>query len=328
MSSFSELVLQAKSILVLLPLHPSYDQVAAGVSLYLSLSEFENKNVSISCPTPILSNDFDDLVGVSKITQDLEGKNLVISLKSYNPADVEKVSYDIENSQFKLTIVPRTKVPPPLKDQVELSYEGIFADCVILIGGESDASFPDLEKKDFVDKSVMHIGIKDILLTGGRQVISFAQPKSSISELVFLMMKDSNLKINPDIATNLLAGIENATNYLSIASLNGETFFVVGELMQKGGKRLHKNYQNFNAGTKTSNFDFNSLSTPSTPSTYLQAHLSKKGFYPQAVFADKLLTNFSQFDLTKTKEKEDDLQQEATPEDWLRPKIYKGKSDI
>ncbi|MCS7092595.1 MAG: hypothetical protein NZM26_04555 [Patescibacteria group bacterium] len=312
-NSFAKLISQAKSILILLPLRPNYDQVAAGLALYLSLSE--GKNVNISCPTPMLV-DVNMLVGVNKITQEVGNKNLIIKFKNYKPTDVERVIYDVEDSQFRLVVTPIPQVAPPSKDQVDLTYAGISADCVILIGGDSDSNFPDVASQDFAGTNLIHIGIKDISLTGGRQVISLAQPKSSVSEVVALIIKESDLKIDADIATNLLAGIENATNSFSGESLSGETFVLVGELMQRGGKRLPKNPQISQPLSRT-NSGF--------PSRFSQMPFPKTNPFAQFPFTSSSM-EFPQAESMQTKEDElqDDL--EPAPTDWFKPKIYKGTS--
>lgn len=321
-NSFSHLISQYNSFLVLLPLRPDYDQVAAGLSLYLSLSQHKNvKDVRISCPTPMLV-EVNRLVGVNKITQEVGNKNLVISFKDYKPDNVERVSYDIENSQFKLTIIPVPQVTPPSKDQIELTYTGILAECVILIGGDSDTSFPDIENKDLVNVVLMHVGIKDIVLTRGKQVLSFAQPKSSVSEVVASLIKETNLVIDSDIATNLLAGIENATNSFSSESLSGETFILVGELIQKGGRRLSKNVptsltsQEVMQGlpARRSQLPFTGLD-PFMTKTMLQSNpLNSPVEFPHGESMKVNENDFQQGEL------------ESAPNDWFKPKIYKGTS--
>src|SRR3990170_2413379 len=134
--SFKNIIDKSKSILILLPTKPFFDQVAAGLSLFLSLRE--PKQVQICCPSP-MTVEFNRLVGVNRISQELGNKNLVIRFADYKASDIERVSYDIENAQFRLTVIPKQKVSPPTKEQVELSYSGISADTVIIIGGANES---------------------------------------------------------------------------------------------------------------------------------------------------------------------------------------------
>src|SRR3990167_10506820 len=98
-NSFSSLVDSASSVLILLPNKPYFDQVAAGLSLYLSLAD--RKSATISCPSPMMVG-FNRLIGVNKIVEEIGNKNLMIKFAGYDANNIEKVSYDIENGEFKL----------------------------------------------------------------------------------------------------------------------------------------------------------------------------------------------------------------------------------
>src|SRR4030042_6185163 len=235
-NSFKNIIDQSRSILILLPLKPYFDQVAAGLSLYLALKE--QKNVQIVSPSPI-TVEFNRLIGVNKISQDMGNKNLVIKFTDYKANDIERVSYDIEEGQFKLTVIPKQQANPPLKEQIDLSYSGILVDSVIIIGGANESHFPSISSQDFIDANVVHIGIKDISLTSGRSYLSFSRPASSISEVVFGLLKESGIYYDSDIATNLLMGIDESTQSLNSPSVNADTFSAVSELMKIGGKRLN-----------------------------------------------------------------------------------------
>src|SRR3972149_3066864 len=126
--SFSSLVDSASSILILLPNKPYFDQVAGGLSLYLSLSD--KKPTAVSCPSPMTVG-FNRLIGVNKISSEFGNKNLVITFPNYDAANIEKVSYDIENGEFKLTVVPKEGFTAPQKEQINITHSGISADLVI-----------------------------------------------------------------------------------------------------------------------------------------------------------------------------------------------------
>ncbi|MEK7111768.1 MAG: hypothetical protein AAB875_00410, partial [Patescibacteria group bacterium] len=86
------LIESSRSILILLPTKPYFDQVAAGLALYLALRE--TKETIIASPSPMLV-EFNRLVGVNKVTLELGNKNLSIRFSNYRANDIEKVSYDI-----------------------------------------------------------------------------------------------------------------------------------------------------------------------------------------------------------------------------------------
>ncbi len=140
-NSFSSLVESAKSLLILLPTHPTLDEVAAGLALYWDFAE--GRNCTIACPSP-MTVEFNRLVGVNKIKKDFGDQNLVLKFVGYKADNIEKVSYDVENDEFQLTVVPKAGLVAPTKEQVSLSYAGAAAELIFLVGGNRKELFPAL----------------------------------------------------------------------------------------------------------------------------------------------------------------------------------------
>jgi len=232
---FKNLVDNAKSILILLPTKPFFDQVAAGLALFLALRE--QKDVQIVSPSPI-TVDFNRIVGINKVTQEMGNKNLVIRFLDYKPDDIERIKYDLDNGQMFLTIIPKPAAKAPAKDQVQMSYSGVAADTVFLIGGMNDSHFPQLANKDLASAKLVHIGIKDVMLTGDKHPVSLARPSSSVSELVYYLLKNNGYDIDQDAASDLLMGIEDETNNFSDRDANADTFLAAADLMKRGAKRF------------------------------------------------------------------------------------------
>ena len=295
-NSFSQLLESAKSVLILLPTKPYFDQVAAGMSLYLSLRE--NKDVTISCPSP-LTVSFNRIVGINKVTTELGNKNLSITFKNYDANDIEKVSYDIENGEFKLSVVPKTGLQAPQKEQIDLNYSGVAADLVILIGGANDSHFPILESDELQGVKIAHIGTR--ALASSKEVMSFAKPSSTTSELITAIIKENALPMDADVATNLVMGIEDGSGEFGSPDVTPETFETFAYLLRNGGQRPPKrvNPANFPAG--------------SIPTQPLTAKIQK---------AQEVVQEMQGLDVNGTQETEADIN---PPEDWLQqPKIIKG----
>jgi hypothetical protein len=233
-NSLKSLIDAANSILILLPTRPYFDQVAGGLGLYLAVRN--KKNTSIACPSQMLV-EFNRLVGVNKITPELGNKNLVIKFSDYKASGIERVSYDIENGEFKLTVIPKSDNNPPTKEQVNLTYSGVSADTVILIGGTNESHFPALSSKDLVGAKIIHIGVRSLTLSGASEIISFARPAASVAELIFNLIKETSFEIDSDIATNLLLGIQAGSNNFSSNMVTADTFQTFADLMRLGGKR-------------------------------------------------------------------------------------------
>lgn len=288
-NSFASLVNSASEILILLPSKPFMDQVAGGLSLYLSLTG-SGKSVSISCPAPMIA-EYSRLIGVDKVTSDLGNKNLIIKLINYDANNVDKVSYDIENNQFKLTIAPKAGYKSPTKEQLDINYGGASGDLVILIGGANDSHFPALSKEEFKIAKLVHLGTRLLeVLNNDLQVLSFAKPASSTSELVANLIKESGFAINEDIATNLLAGIEEQSKNFQSNEVTAETFAVFSELLKLGGKRTQK--------------------------------IIPARSYPQGAIPTRPFTQVVNRQMTP-EEAEMELDQEIPPS-WSEPKIFTG----
>lgn len=285
--SFNSIIDSANSILILLPSKPYFDQVAAGLALHLSLGD--KKEVAISCPSQMVV-EFNRLVGVNKIAQELGNKNLVIKFAGYQAGNIERVSYDIENSEFRLTVIPKPGMPSPKKEQANLSYSGVSADTIILIGGANESHFPALASNNLVGAKFVHIGIRALSVSPEKGIMSFARPASSVSEVIASLIKEIGLNLDMDIATNLLMGIEEGSNKFSSPEVSAETFQTVSDLMKAGGKRVRK--------------------------TPLQ-----KGAFPPGSIPGRV----PQVQPPSAKAPEGEGKEE-TPKSWLEPKIYKGTS--
>ncbi len=237
-NSFKNLVESANAITILLPQNPSMDEVAAGLSFYLALRD--KKEVAVSCPTPMVV-EFNRLIGVNKVSSDLGNKNLSIRFTDYEASDIERVSYDIENGQFKLTVIPKPGLSAPKQEQVEMNYSGLAGDTVILVGGNSADDFPALSSKDMLSSKIIHVGTKTLATSGDKALLSFDRPASAVSEIAYALISETGVTIDSDVSTNLLAGIEAASQGFKADGVSAETFEIVAHLLRAGGQRLVRN---------------------------------------------------------------------------------------
>jgi len=296
-NSFVSLIDAAASILVVLPDKPNFDQVAAGLSLYLSIHD--RKEVSIFCSSPMTVG-LNRLIGINKISSELGNKNLVIKFGGYDATNIDKVSYDIEGGEFKLTVSPKTGFTAPGHDQVITSYAGIAADLVILVGGASDSDFPILTSPEIAGSKIAHVGIR--VLDSQKGVMSFAKPGATNSELVANLIKENGLTLDADSATNLVMGIEEGSASFTSNEVTPETFETFAFLLRNGGQRMPR--------TKLSPANFPVGSIPAKPFNVIPNQIS--GSAPKATPV---------VDVDGTQETEQDIN---PPSDWLQPKIYKG----
>ncbi len=302
-NSLLSLIDASSSVLVVLPTKPYFDQVAAGLALYLSIRE--RKDSLIYCPSPMMVG-FSRIIGVDKITQELGKKNLTIRFINYDATKIDKVGYDIENGEFKLTVTPKSGFVAPQKEQITMDYSGFAADLVILIGGANDSHFPILDIPDLADAKIVHIGTR--ALDSKHEIMSFARPVSTASELAADIIKENTLPIDSDVATNLAMGIEEGSEHFASSEIKPETFETFAYLLRNGGQRMPRvrlSPANFPPGAiPTKPFGGSAVSSPTLP-----------------------VTPISRIE-TQAETQNEEAGQEAAevnpPSDWLQPKIYKG----
>lgn len=301
--SLTQIIDTAASILVLLPQKPNFDQVAAGLSFYLSL--VGNKQVTVSCPSPMMVG-FNRIIGINKISSEIGNKNLTIKFKGYEAANIEKVSYDIINGEFNLTVVPKVGFTAPTENQIDVSFSGLSADLIVLIGGQTDIDFPILTSKELAVSKIAHIGVHSF--NSELQVLSFAKPGSAVSELVASLIKDTSGTIDPDIATNLVMGIEEGSSNFASNEVTPDTFETFAYLMRNGGRRQSR--------VKLSPMGFPPGSIPNKPYTAKVPPTFANATVGKQVLQEEV--NPEQI------EGKEEMDIENAPDDWLKPKIFQG----
>ncbi|HLD91990.1 MAG TPA: hypothetical protein VI795_01190 [Patescibacteria group bacterium] len=303
-NSFKTLIDSAQEVLILLPTRPLMDQVAGGLSLYLSLLS-SNKNVSITCPASMTA-EYSRLIGIDKINSNLGDKNLMIKFVNFQADDIDKVRADVENGLFTLFVSPKLGKKVPTKDQIDIKYSGNSIDLVILIGGANDGHFPIISSPELSGAKLIHVGTRLLEITDNNlQVLSFARSASSTSELIAILLKESDFVVDADIATNLLAGIEEQSKNFQSPDVTVNTFEIFAELLKLGGQRSKKVLAN----------------------TFPKGAIPNKPFNePQEVNnIQPLLSRDESVSSMTPEEAEVEIQQDIPPS-WSEPKIYTGTS--
>ena len=95
--------------------------------------------------------------------------------------------------------------------------------------------------------------------------------------------------MDADIATNLIAGIQEASKDFKSSQVTADTFQKIANLMKSGGRRI-------NFGTEEIRANY------------------PPGSIPQKTYKKDVLSEEKQ------------VQEEKPPQDWLAPKIYKGNT--
>ncbi|MBU2052100.1 hypothetical protein KKH13_02745 [Patescibacteria group bacterium] len=231
----------AKQVLVLLPQNPNVDAVSAALALYLALTK-KGLSTTIGCSTQ-MTVQFNRLFGVDKIKPRIGNQNLVISF-NYPEDSLEKVAYDKDpqSKKFNLTNEPKAGMQPLDASQVEYSYTGSNADVIFVIGARSLEELGELyqqEKALLDNKSKTLVNLSTLDKNAQFGSVNLYDPTASgCSEIMAAVIKGLELNLEPDMATNLLSGIEAVTQNLAQAG-SADTFETVVELMRLGGQRNH-----------------------------------------------------------------------------------------
>ena len=214
----------AQIIFIVLPPNLNQDKVAAGLSLFLSLKK-KGRQVSIASSQP-MTVEFSSLVGVDKISQKLGGRNLVISF-DYLQDSIEKVSYNIENKKFNLVIQPKDGFPPLSTEKIEYFYSGGKADLVLILGASSLADLGEIysqNKNLFEEEKTFNFNLQSLRA-------------ASYSEIVASLLSRLKFPVDVDIASNLLRGLEAATDVFSSPQVSSTTFEAAAFCLRAGARR-------------------------------------------------------------------------------------------
>ncbi|MCJ7827818.1 hypothetical protein MUP65_01585 [Patescibacteria group bacterium] len=223
---------QAERGTILISAQPSLDLMAAALSLYLGLKK-GNKDFRVVCTTPTTVG-FSHLVGVDKVAQRVSGKSLIVSF-DYQQESIDKISYNINEGKFNLVVQPKPGAEPLPTKNVSYSYGG-ESGLLVVIGAQS---LTDLGMVYEQNKGVFEKGSVMSITVG--QPANFGQPRlsfadsSSYSEGVLSILRNGNLRVDEDMASNLLQGLYQVTQGLAVPGLTAETFETVAFCVRLGG---------------------------------------------------------------------------------------------
>lgn len=239
LAQLTQLLTPAQTILVIFPVEASLDQAASALALYLGLLQL-GKQVQLLSPGQLNSN-FTNLVAPERITTQLGNKDLHV-IFDYTPEKVDKVSYHIDeaNQKFLLVVQPQKGQPPLDANLVQFEYSGAEADLIFLVG-----------VRDYEQLDQLYIGYEQLfkevttisLNTYASTIASVnldSSGSSGLAEAMVPLLEHLGVAIQDDLATNLLSGIETATDSFKSATTSAVTFETVAKLLRGGARRLRK----------------------------------------------------------------------------------------
>lgn len=230
--------------LIVLPHQLNDDNLAAGLALYLSLKSAGKKVDVVSTGTPLVSHG--NLYGIGEVKNEVSkagAGNFIISLDGVVDSTgtmqqipaLEKLDWYPEGSKLNLVfhVVPGQRFEPT---NITSSHQEAGYDLTWVLGCQSLNELGNLfiaNSQYFTQSQVINIDINQAnSLFGFANIID--PQASSLSEIVAQILPSLTLNMDRDTASNVIAGIYNATNNLT-QRINPDTFMVVSQAVQVGG---------------------------------------------------------------------------------------------
>lgn len=230
---------QANGILIVLSENPKNEHIAAGLALAQTFHQ-AGKNAILVSPTDVKKrSELQSLPQFDSIKDQVANKDLDVVF-DYDESAVDKVSYHIDevNHKFHLVIQPKRGFQPLDTSSVQFQYSGAAADLVFTIGADSLESltnfFPELadltETANVVAIHSYESNFGTIKLDSTGLV--------GVSELIAYLCQHLQPTLDGQVATLLLAGIEEGSRGFSSNAMTAETFQLIATLLKAGGNRI------------------------------------------------------------------------------------------
>lgn len=327
-----ELVDKAREVLLVTHENPTHDSIGSTLALYLGLIGL-GKKVTIACPDPV-TVELSSYVGVQKIISDLSNKNFVISL-DYVDGSIEKVSYNIEGDKFNLVVEPRVGYEPFSQEKVHYSYAGSAADLVIAVDTTNLGGLKKLYEADkniFASKPVVNVDHHSGNAMFGS--VNIVDPQASTTiEVVAQLISTLGVKLTPDIATNIVNAVYNATDNFSSPAVTPLALELAATCLRSGGKRFGQPGQ----AEVPAQAEVTLGSVQPLPSMPIPTPVPQKPFQQINPVGTSQVSSTNQHTLTPSTPKSisgqalpsslpSSGQAGQAPADWLKPKIFKSSS--
>jgi hypothetical protein len=293
----------ARHVTILLPQAPQYDAVAAGLALRLSL-DAAGKSVAVACSDP-MTVEFNHLVGIDNVSTNFGARHLVISFPGQTD-NVDKVSYNVDKGELQLVITPKADAPDLDHRKLKIIPGSAKTDLVILIGVEQLLELGPLynDARSTLSATKVVSVTRNLPKENYTSYQVFDPDSSSLSELMVHVIDALGLQFHPDVATNLLAGLDKATNHFQSPIVSHSTFEMASHLLRRGARRH----------TPLSSSDFPTGSIPQVPYTQPQPQTQS---YTQSQQTQSSTSLGYGTDSQATPVKD-------PPPDWYEPKVYRG----
>lgn len=322
----------AKSVLIALPTGSSIDKLAAGLSLFLLLEQ-QGKEVFIVCEDTITVGQ-SHLFGIDHVQKTLPqtgGGNLTITLEDVASADgtvpsLQKLDWFAENNNLNLVfhVMPGQTFQP---SKIVPHYAGSGFNLIVTIGTNSLSNLGGVYNQNPQIFSGVHILNIDNQSsnTGFGQTNVVDTSASSISEMLASIIPGLGLNLDADSASNLLAGIFEATNNLTSPNTSADTFMAVANCLRVGGKKPQP--QQPGLGLDLSGLMPEQQPAPNyQPEPFVTPPVVTPSQSQQPADASQQVTTSENQPSPEERPVGEGVVSETIEPEWLTPKVFKGTS--
>lgn len=323
----------AKNVLIALPAGSNIDKLAAGLALFLIL-EAAGKQVSIVCDDNIVVGQ-SYLFGVDHIQKNMpstEGGNLTLTLEGVAASDntvpaLEKLDWFAENNNLNLVFhVLAGQTFQPAK--IVPHYQGSGFGIIFVVGAVNLNALGNIylqNQNAFSGTHTVNIDTQPANTSFGQTNI-LDTSSSSVSEVMVNLLADLGFSLDADCASNLLAGIFEATSNLTDPKVSAETYMAVANCLRVGGRKPQSPpvYQ------QATTYDWNAVSAAgqNMPDFAVPPVVTSDQQIQPVVDQGDHETVSQQTPQPAPEERpyEEGVISETVEPEWLTPKIFKGSS--
>jgi hypothetical protein len=342
---------ESSSCLVFLPKEVSLDQLAGALAIFLALKQ-AGKSVSILSESELKVGQ-SHLFGIGEIKNSLPENSSGNFLMRFDgvvengkvPA-LTNLDWHPDGSALELVfhVAPGKKFEP-----INISYHHDTAgfNLIFFVGGSNLADFGSLFESNLEKLGDgLKVNISNSQNNNPFGAINIVEPEiASLSEIMAQVIQGLGLPQDQDIASNIIAGIYDATKNLT-ENVSADTFIVVGSQMHFGGK-IPTGSRVDNSGFDIRQLGQSSKPAPvSQPEAVAQAVIQPAGDQAPSLVSDEAVKEAveegvslvpapiqEQIEATAPAKEEIPTGEFATTTsseaenpspDWLTPKIFKG----
>ena len=326
LDEIAEVIKGLKSLVIVFPEKANVEVVASSLALYLALVKI-GKDVYIASSKEVSYK----LPGEEKIQRviDVKGDSLRISFP-YRDGMVDRIDWEIKDGKFHIVVIPAEGHPKLDYTKVEFSYTGGEVGAIVVLGTSTLNMLGKLyeENKKVFETEIINIDRSFAnTMFGNFNFVNTGY--ASLSEIIFELMEKLEIKFDPDIATNLYAGLLSATANFTSYNVKPETLEKAASLLRAGARKKIPALSMQGAAVQNTTAGLNPVSSAVASSPRSVSIVNRQDpLNPNSEAGSRSIEigKMEQPSDLKDNLSDKNLDQQKPPsKDWLRPKIFSGR---